>query len=276
MAEDTPEPAVTPQGVIQKAAANAEARLGAAPPIALQAEKQPEAAQPGAETLRGAEAAPKTDDNMPPSYFWEGDYSGQKLGLSREETDHLVRMALDAIQSAKRRQPEAPPQGAAAGADETVVPPEAKKLLDAYMKPFMDEFNSMKEKLTQAERRELAGQVSKECDGIIEKNETLKKLKATSKIGSRLPGMIMALAYANPDMSLETAAKMVAETWEEAKAEEKKEYVADKVKQAAHRVEGSGGAIPAPGGKKLGAQDLFNDKVKQSAMARFQRIMATR
>jgi len=275
MSDESPEPAVSPQGVIAKATANTEARVGAASPIPLAAETQPEATQGAQITPTVPETPAQGDTNAPPSYFWEGDYQGQKLGLSKEESEHLIRMALDAINSAKQRQPEAPPQ-AGPKEEETVIPPEAKKLLDAYMKPFMSEFNSMKEKLTQAERKQLANQVNTECAELIDKNETLKRLKGNSKIGTRLPGMIMALAYANPDMSLQTAAQLVAETWEEAKTQENKDYVQAKVSQAAHRVEGAGGAVHAPGGKKLGAQDLFNDKVKQSAISRLQRAMGAR
>lgn len=276
MPDDSPEPAVSPSGVIAKATANTEARMGAASPIPLAAEKQPEAAQEAQVTPSAVPEVPaQGDTNAPPSYFWEGDYQGQKLQLSREDTDYLVRMAMQAIEKAKERQPEAPPQQGAKE-EETIIPPEAKKLLDAYMKPFMAEFTSMKEKLTQAEKKELAGQVTSQCNDLIEKNETLKRLKSNSKIGSRLPGMIMALAYAHPDMSLETAAQLVAETWQEASTQERQEYVKGKVAQAAHRVEGSGGAVPAPGGQKLGAKDLFNDKVKNSAMARLQRAMGAR
>lgn len=276
MADESPEPAVSPQGVIAKASANTEARMGAASPIPLAAEKQPEAVQvPEATATPSAPTAPQGDTNAPPAYFWEGDIEGEKLQLSRDETNWAIEQYVKAVKHAKQRQPEAPSQ-AGAKEEETVIPPEAKKLLDAYMKPFMSEFNSMKEKLTAAERKELASQVNTECAELIDKNETLKRLKGNSKIGSRLPGMIMALAYANPDMSLQTAAQLVAETWEEAKTQENKDYVQAKVSQAAHRVEGAGGAVPAPGGKKLGAADLFTGKIQQSAISRLQRAMGAR
>ena len=206
-----------------------------------------------------APAVPPEPQSVPES-FYDIDYNGQRHKLSKNDADYLVRFGIQAYESAMRQQ-----------AGQGGAPKEEPARTDTN-EPWRQEIDPIRAELDSLRAERRIASIVKELDEATNNNEFFSSLKDPEE-KKWMRGMALLYQYNNPDASAMSAAEIVAKTMTNFLKSRQTDYVKDKVEQASKRTD-TGGTAPAGGPKPLGAKDLFNGKVLQAAMSRWDRLVS--
>lgn len=235
-------------------------------------EPQPQAQEPQQQVTNDA-PVPTETSNEPPPWSYEFDHEGQKVQFNKDELNQLLRFGINAYRQAYQEYQQQQQQGMNAPPTPQAEPtaPQAQgapqqdiqKLIQAEIERAV---RPHVEKIQKWEKDLSLKQIYQEVDEAALKNEVVKGLISDPKFAPRVKAWIMQERAANPDLSWESAAQQVAEMFDWKAKQAVNSYVQKKVEQTGKRVEGSGGAAPAPGGKKLGPEDIFNRNMEKAVL----------
>lgn len=231
------------------------------------------------------EAAEPTQAQAQPAEEWGFDYEyqGQPQKLSRDQVKYLIDVAVSAFEEAqqKQAQPQQPQQPQA----QPRVPADGNRLPDlsspeAVQKFIQEEIKRGVESQTkdvvsevQQWRRETqAKEMEQQLDATINAHPELKRVASDPEGAKTVKGFLLS-AFSQGGISFQQAGQRVARLLEQFGSAKTQEYVQGKIKQAGQKIEGQGGASPAPGGKQLGPDDLWEGNIKNAVAADLMQAM---
>lgn len=147
-----------------------------------------------------------------------------------------------------------------------------EKEIERRVKPAHDAVQAVQEW-----KKELAiNQMIQETDQAINKFTALKQLSETNPQRAKMiKGLVLSIRSSDPNMSLESAAKVINEMFGEVAQREKSTYVESKIKQSTQKIEGAGGAAPAAQKKPSGFKQIFDGSIMERVMDRLSRAAST-
>lgn len=233
-----------------------------------QQEQQPETQEAAPEQPTAEQPAEKPEQQVQePARTWKYRDGEEEVELTEGDVNFLLNLSVNALKQQHQAQAEPQQQPQAGGEEEVQLPPQLEQLLDKKLQPFQQYLQQEQVKTAQA-------QMQRETAAAMERQPFLKGLDDETKREAQ--GMVIALKASAPRMSYDTAAKRIAEGFERIAKAKQQNYVQGKVEQAANKVEGTGGAIPAKGSKPFSKEDLFNGRIEGAAMDQIMRSVAAR
>lgn len=224
-----------------------------------QVEPEPTEAQPQEGPAEAPEEA-QGDQNVPAS-SWDLDWDGQRVQLPKENVDFLLRLGINAYyQGMQEKEGKAQPAAPAQPEGEEPQDPVQKALAETTKR-----LEALERQQEQGFREAEIHKAISEADDIWQKTELLKGITDPEQ-SQVAKGFLMYIKSLDPNMSWKTAADKLTKFVGKEVQKGKAEYVRGKIKQAGHRVEGSGGAVPVPGTKKFTADDLMKGKIALAAL----------
>lgn len=226
------------------------------------------------------EQAQPAEQAAPSAAYTYTDPQGNQVPLTKEVLDHFVSTMLNVYQQMGDRQ--AMPQRATHAQPSQPeqapdIPADAKKMLDPYLDYFFKQkmsgyepkFQQMDEMMVDFQ----ANRMLHDASQAIEKEATLKEIMANPKHAQTIKGLVMFMR-GQFGMNYDQASKHVGTMLKEIIEGNKANYIKQKVKSAATKMEGAGGAIPAPGGKQMSVKDWHSGNLLERAMGKLKSAFA--
>jgi len=224
--------------------------------------------------------AQPTEPAAPSAAYTYTDPQGNQVPLTKEVLDHFVSTMLNVYQQMGDRQ--AMPQRATHAQPSQPeqapeIPADAKKMLDPYLEYFFKQkmgtyepkFQQMDEMMVDFQ----ANRMLHDASSAIEKETTLKEIMANPKHAQTVKGLVMFMR-GQFGMNYDQASKHVGTMLKEIIEGNKANYIKQKVRTAATKMEGAGGAIPAPGGKQMSVKDWHSGNLLERAMGKLKSAFA--
>lgn len=249
-------------------ASAAEAHLQAGLAAEPQAEPEPQ--------TQAAEPEPAQQDAAQPETFdgFEMDWDGERKRFPRDQIEFLARLGADEfIRRQQRTQPQ--PQGQQQAQPAPTAQPQAQAA-DPQAK-LVERLETLEKRLasaeTEREQARLQGQIAN-IQSQLENTFSAQDLyKEFEKPEHRdiFRQQAISLLYANPNMSPDTAVKMVVERFTEMFKAREAKYVQSKIKQAQNRVE-TGGSPSAMSQGPIGAKGFKTGELASAAESRIRQM----
>jgi hypothetical protein len=239
------------------------------------------------QVVASEQTAPATPQAAPeqtgpaPAYTYT-DQQGNQVPLTKEVLDHFVSTMLNVYQQMGDRN--AMPRGGARGQQQQQqsdqapdIPADAKKMLDPYLEYFFKQkmgtyepkFQQMDEMMVDFQ----ANRMLSEAAQAIDKDMTLKSIISNPKHAQTVKGLVMFMR-GQFGMNYDQASKHVGTMLREIIEGNKADYIKQKVTQSKTKMEGAGGAIPAPGNHQPNLKDWHKGTLLEKAMGKLKSAFA--